>query len=214
MFVISATIYDLLSICLQEFVLCFGLLVLLLACSSPNFTRDHAFVTLLVLSSGSVLLSFFSTPCYQSLVLCSTATSVSKAIVCAAFSFVLLVDYFCSRSSKSTLILLGFSLLAMLFLLSSNDWFFLFLSVEFLALSSYCLIAMPRTRRSLEGVLKYFAAGAISTCFLLFGIFLLFVSCDRTSFDVFPTHEVAALSFTAFCSTAFLIKTGSAPFHY
>jgi NADH-quinone oxidoreductase subunit N len=109
---------------------------------------------------------------------------------------------------------MGFSLLSMLLLLSSNDWFFLFLSVEFLTLSSYCLIAVPGSKRSLEAVLKYFAAGAMSTCLLLFGMFMLFVSCDSTSFSVFPTEQIAALIFTAFCSCAFLIKAGSAPFHY
>lgn len=211
---ISITPYELFSSFTQEIVFCLGLLVLLVATAIPSFSRDNTFFSLLALSVTCAALSYSFVPCYQPLVISSTATNISKFLVCSAFVLILLLDYYCSKSSKETLILLGFSLLAMLLLLSSNDWFFLFLSVEFLALSSYCLIAMPRTKRSLEAVIKYFAAGAISTCFLLFGIFVLFVSCETTSFFVFPTQYAAALAFTAFCSSAFLIKAGSAPFHY
>jgi NADH-quinone oxidoreductase subunit N len=95
------------------------------------------------------------------------------------------------------------------------------MSLEGLTLCLYCLIALAKTSRSLESVLKYFAAGAISTCFLLFGIFIRFVSCglqygasDYTSFSVFPTHEFAGVIFTVSCISALLLKIGSAPYHY
>ena len=90
----------------------------------------------------------------------------------------------------------------------------LFLAFESLALSSYCLIAMPGTRRSLEGTLKYFAAGAISTCLLLFGIFVFFFSCEHTTFSMLPSEEVPTLAITVFCVSALLLKVGCAPFHY
>lgn len=161
-----------------------------------------------------MVLSTSFTPSYQSLILSSTATCGFKFIVSLAFLWALILDFFCSRASKGTLVLMGLSLLPMFLLFSANDWMFLFLAFESLALSSYCLIAMPGTRRALEGTLKYFAAGAISTCLLLLGIFIFFFSCEHTAFSRLPLEGAPALAITVFCASAFILKVGCAPFHY
>lgn len=88
------------------------------------------------------------------------------------------------------------------------------MSIELLSLSSYCLIAMPRNKRALEAVLKYFVASSLSTCLLLFGVFLLFVSCDTTSFTALPVEQATILYVVSFCLSALLLKLGVAPFHY
>jgi hypothetical protein len=49
---------------------------------------------------------------------------------------------------------------------------------------------------------------------MLFGVLVLFLSCETTSFFEFPKTASAALPFTVFTVTALLLKSGSAPFHY
>lgn len=196
MWFISATFNELFSHFSQESLIGLGLLVLLLASALPSITRDHISLFIGGLLSSFMLLSTPFTPSYLPLLVSSTATCAFKFLICLAVGSALILDFFCSRVSKGTLVLIGFSLLPMFLLMSSNDWMLLFLAFESLALSSYCLIAMPGTRRSLEGTLKYFAAGAISTCLLLFGIFVFFFSCEHTTFSRLPSEEVPALAIT------------------
>lgn len=49
---------------------------------------------------------------------------------------------------------------------------------------------------------------------MLFGVLVLFLSCETTSFFAFPKAASAALPFTVFIVTSLLLKSGSAPFHY
>jgi NADH-quinone oxidoreductase subunit N len=144
----------------------------------------------------------------------NTASITNKQILLIVFLGFLLVDFFIVKSEANTLVLLGFSLLAILFLLSSNDWFVLFLSIELLALTLYCLVASSRTTKSVEASIKYFAVGAISTSFLLFGILLIYFANETTSFSSDRIVEGIALHAVAiFVLSAFLLKLGAAPFH-
>lgn len=86
--------------------------------------------------------------------------------------------------------------------------------LELLTLSSYCIIALSPTRRSLESVLKYFSAGAISTCFLLLGAALGYASCGSASFEQFPDEYYPALGVSVFIFASLALKAGSSPFHY
>ena len=73
------------------------------------------------------------------------------------------------------LIILGFSVTASLFLISSFNWGLLFLSLEFLGICTYCLLSLLKKDSyiSIEATIKYFAIRALSSCFLLVGIFFL-----------------------------------------
>lgn len=145
----------------------------------------------------------------------NNASINGKQLILIVFLCFLLVDSFVTLAEVNTLLLLGFSLLAILFILSSNDWFLLFLSIELLGLTSYCLIACGRTTKALEASIKYFAIGALSTSFLLFGILLIYFSAETTTF--FSERLVDGLTLrylTLFILSAFLLKLGAAPFHY
>ena len=69
----------------------------------------------------------------------------------------------------------------------------MFLSIELLALISYCLVASGKTVKSIEASIKYFAVGAISTSFLLFGIWLIYFSNETTTFLHSSATETQAL---------------------
>lgn len=86
--------------------------------------------------------------------------------------------------------------------------------LELLTLSSYCVIALSPTRRSLESVLKYFSAGAVSTCFLLLGASLAYASCGSASLGEFPDEYYPALGVSLFIFASLALKAGCAPFHY
>ncbi len=74
-----------------------------------------------------------------------------------------------------------FSLLGMVFLISSEDLLMIFVALELLSISLYALTAFQKgARRSVEGGLKYFIFGALSSAFLLFGLSYLFAATGRT----------------------------------
>jgi NADH-quinone oxidoreductase subunit N len=145
----------------------------------------------------------------------NSASISSKQLILLVFLCFLLVDFYVTQAGVNTLLLLGFSLLALLFLLSSNDWFLLFLSIELLGLTSYCLVASSRTEKALEASIKYFAVGGLSASFLLFGILLIYFSTETTAFfSDSIVDEPALRALTLFILSAFLLKLGAAPFHY
>ena len=93
----------------------------------------------------------------------------------------------------------------------------MFLAIELLSLASYCLIALPGTKRTLEAVIKYLAIGTISTCLLLFGVLLAYSLTTKIDLLAFvaPYGDCAATwCVPVFIVPAFLIKLGAAPFHY
>ena len=144
----------------------------------------------------------------------------SKRLLLLIFFAVLIVNHFIINAKKDVLLLLTFSLLAILILLSSNDFFLLFLGIELLALSSYCLVASPKTSYSLEASLKYFSVGVLGASFLLYGIFYYYYLHETTCFLAGAskvnsvTTQLGMFACCLFLLAAFFIKLGIAPFHY
>ena len=120
------------------------------------------------------------------------------------------------------LIILGFSVTASLFLISSFNWGLLFLSLEFLGICTYCLLSLLKKDSyiSIEATIKYFAISALSSCFLLVGIFFFYTIFLDISFFAYKENFLLftnsgnflkVVTFTLLIS--FLIKLGCAPFH-
>ena len=60
-------------------------------------------------------------------------------------------------------------------MVSTTNLLMMFLGLEVLSISLYCLVGMSRTeKRSEEAALKYFLLGAFATGFLLYGIAMLY----------------------------------------
>ena len=80
-------------------------------------------------------------------------------------------------------VLILFSILGMLIMISANNFITLYMGLELQSLSLYVLAALKKdSQKSSEAGLKYFILGALASCFLLFGISLLFGIAGTISF--------------------------------
>jgi len=79
--------------------------------------------------------------------------------------------------------LILFALAGMLFASSANDFALLFVSLELITITFYVLTSFQRAeRRSLEAGVKYLIIGALSTCFTVFGIALVYGVSGKLNF--------------------------------
>jgi NADH-quinone oxidoreductase subunit N len=113
-------------------------------------------------------------------------------------------------------------------LAQANDLVSVFLGIEVLSVSVYCLTGIARDReKSAEAAMKYFVMGAFSTGFLLFGIAFLYGAVASTSLPaasqsgLLRLQAVAAvpgdhpflLAGLAFFVVGAAFKVGAVPFH-
>jgi NADH-quinone oxidoreductase subunit N len=118
--------------------------------------------------------------------------------------------------------------LAMSVAVSANNLVLLYVSIEFLSITSYMLAGFLRKdRRSNEAGLKYFLYGSIASAVMLYGISLLYGATgslylrDIAQFffaQIAQAGEVAGLSYVAIPATLLILvglgfKASLAPFH-
>jgi NADH-quinone oxidoreductase subunit N len=81
-------------------------------------------------------------------------------------------------------ILMLFSILGMMFMVSANDLLTMYMALEMSSLGLYVLAAFMRDHaKSSEAGLKYFVLGALSSGMMLFGMSLIYGFTGTTSFD-------------------------------
>ncbi|HWL81751.1 MAG TPA: NADH-quinone oxidoreductase subunit NuoN [Roseomonas sp.] len=118
-------------------------------------------------------------------------------------------------------VLLLFSSLGMLVMVSANDLITLYLGLELLSLSLYVIAAFNRdSERSSEAGLKYFVLGALASGMLLYGSSLIYGFTGSTNFDRIadavgatdgiPFGLVVGLVFVL---AALAFKISAVPFH-
>lgn len=132
------------------------------------------------------------------------------------------IYYYVSRIGEYYF-LISFSVLGMLFLVSSNNLLIFYLSLELISLPIYALVAMVFSyRTSAESSLKYFVLGSIASGILLFGISLVYGSIGFLNFqemyDLFNTNTELLNNVILQCGYFFILcglffKLGVAPFH-
>ena len=118
-------------------------------------------------------------------------------------------------------LLILFSILGMLVMLSSNDFITLYLGLELQSLALYVLASTKKdSLKSSEAGLKYFILGALASGFFLFGASLLFGITGTTSYTVlsFNTLNPDEISLLLIFSVVLIIssiafKLSIAPFH-
>jgi NADH-quinone oxidoreductase subunit N len=79
-------------------------------------------------------------------------------------------------------LLLGWSTLGAMALVTAGDLLTLFIALETMSLGTYCMVGFRRTPRSFEAALKYFLLGSFSSALLLFGVALLYGATGHTDF--------------------------------
>ena len=134
-------------------------------------------------------------------------------------------------------IILLFIISGAVFLMSTNDFISIFLSIELQSYGLYLLSTIYRNSElSTTGGLMYFLLGGLSSCFMLLGISLLYANSGTTnlhnlyvitSISDLNNVEVAGGEFMPSCynddyinfsflifSIGFLFKVSAAPFHF
>ncbi len=117
-------------------------------------------------------------------------------------------------------ILLLFSLLGMMLMVSANDMLALYMGLEMSSLALYVLASFERDNtKSTEAGLKYFVLGALASGMMLFGISLVYGFAGSTSFPalagVFATAAASkgVIIGMVLIIVGFCFKVSAVPFH-
>ncbi len=119
--------------------------------------------------------------------------------------------------------LILFAAVGMMLMASSTNLIMIFIALEMMSVSIYCLAAFKRKDdKSVEGAIKYFILGAFSAAFLLFGMALVYGATG--TFDlkqiynfihIYPEfrYNPMLIGGIALIATGFLFKVSTVPFH-
>ncbi|MEK6201171.1 MAG: NADH-quinone oxidoreductase subunit N [Desulfobulbaceae bacterium] len=119
--------------------------------------------------------------------------------------------------------LMLFSVVGMMTMISAGDLIVVYLGLELMALSIYCLVGLLKNDwRANEASLKYFLMGGFSSAVLLFGISLLYGMTGTTDLAGIAQYcseagiltNPALLTGFALVLCGFCFKVGAAPFHF
>ena len=117
-------------------------------------------------------------------------------------------------------ILIVFSTLGMMIMISSNNFLLLYLGLEIQSLSLYVVSSFRRDNyKSTEAGLKYFILGSLSSGLMLFGISLIYGSTGSINFEIissminFEGFFPGIVAGLVFLICGFAFKASAVPFH-
>lgn len=122
-----------------------------------------------------------------------------------------------NRPAYYSLILV--SVAAMCGVVTTTDFFTLYVFIEVLAVTSFALITTDDSRNGLEGALKYFLLTFPASALIIVGISILMLTLGSLSYDnlqLFMASDISSGPVTfagALLMLGFLIKSGIVPFH-
>ncbi len=149
----------------------------------------------------------------------------SKVLILLASALVLVLsqDYLHREgmAKPEYAVLIVFSTLGMLCLVSANDLMALYVALELMSLSLYVIAAIRRdTVRSSEAGLKYFVLGALGSGMYLYGASLVYGFTGTTNFNTIATvlghggePSIGLIIGLVFVLTALAFKISAVPFH-
>ena len=154
----------------------------------------------------------------------SIFTNIVKLFVICISIAILYVSHGYIKNNKLNLfeypILLLFSVLGMLVMLSSNDLLLLYVSIELQSLSLYVLVALNRdSLKSSEAALKYFILGSIASAIIVYGISMTYSITGSTNYNIIEKFSFNENNFLLSSFGLILILSGlafklsAAPFH-
>lgn len=119
--------------------------------------------------------------------------------------------------------LMIFAAVGMLIMASSGDLMVLYLGLELMALSTYCLVGIHKgDTRANEAAMKYFLMGGFASAILLFGMSLVYGLTGTTNIAGISElisaggrlHNPAMLAALGLMIVGFCFKVAVAPFHF
>jgi len=190
----------------------FGLVVLILGTIADRFPKGRmnhylapdllstALMVPVIIMAGAALwagicynaVSFDTVPFLHRLLLVDPFAAFFGLIAVIGTFIVMLMslDYFAENTRHRTeyFALLLFATTAILLVAASTDLLMIYLSLEFLSLSSYVLAAYWKNdSRSSEAGMKYFLFGAVSSAVMLYGMSMLFGLAGSTNLGAIAT---------------------------
>ena len=117
-------------------------------------------------------------------------------------------------------VLLLFSILGMLVMISANDLIVLYISIELQSLSLYVLVALRRgSIKGSEAALKYFILGSIASAVILYGCSMVYSVVGTTNYEIIKQFSdqsfdnlILSLGLVLIISGV-AFKLSAAPFH-
>lgn len=197
----------------------------------PSLVQNVGWLSLLSISFTLCLVTH--NPICQSLLFFNTLiiddfTYFFKIILLGSTFSAIVISFEYLKQERLTafeyIILILFSTVSMLFMISSYDFISMYLTVELQSLCFYVLAASKRNSEfSTEAGLKYFLLGAFSSGLLLFGCSMIYGFTGITNFGelakIFTgisevsTNSSGVIIGIIFIAVGFLFKLTAAPFH-
>ena len=195
------------------------------------FSKNRSFVKVNLLTIFTLLLSAISLIFINSETTAFNNSFVNNNLTVHIKLFVLIIAAVVVYISSSYLnqnklnlfeypILLLFSILGMLVMISSNDLIMLYISIELQSLALYVLVALKKSSlRASEAALKYFILGSIASAIILYGASMIYAITGETNYDLIKVsgqglgnNMIFSLGIVLILS-GIVFKLSAAPFH-
>jgi len=146
---------------------------------------------------------------------------VLKWVVCVVSALALIYAWAFLRErglyKGEIAVLMLFSVVGMMLLISAGNLVMIYLGLELLALCSYALVAIDRdSPLASEAAMKYFVLGSLASGLLLFGMSLIYGATgqlDLAAIHGASTSDPLLLTGVVFLVAGIAFKFGAAPFH-
>ncbi len=213
---------------LPEFILFISAMTLLMY---GAFVKNKNFSNLNVLTLFTIFIatiSLFFVPDKSSI---ANSTFINSLLTKYIKLFILILSFLVIYISSNYLkrnqiyffeypVLLLFSILGMLVMISANDLIVLYISIELQSLSLYVLVALRRgSIKGSEAALKYFILGSIASAVILYGCSMVYSVVGSTNYEIIKQFSdqsfdnlILSLGLVLIISGV-AFKLSAAPFH-
>lgn len=217
----------------EVFLACSGLVILLVGVYSRAQATRTAMVLAVAALLGTLALLLLGPArapfAFNDLFVNDGFGDFMKVLILVAAALTLVISFRYMRGEQMDQfeypVLIVFSVVGMLMMVSANDLISLYIGLELQSLALYVVAALRRdTLRSSEAGLKYFVLGALSSGMLLYGMSLVYGFTGTTSFtalaELFAAQAAAgeglslgALIGLVFVTAGLAFKISAVPFH-